>query len=185
MTKKKSETIQNNSAPAQVDTAAEVLVTEVAQATSQSITTTAVEAVLDSDNQEEFPLVGDVSGVSLAETQNTSTPALPVNLADVLATAGEQSPAPADAGTLRADGAVENSPLVGAVSGDNTGEKLSELLAESMTVTSQIDGFRRGGIAWSRTPTTIALDDLSEEQIVAIAGEPMLDVVFNTAPAAD
>lgn len=57
--------------------------------------------------------------------------------------------------------------------------------AESITVASQIDGFRRGGIAWSRTPTTIALEDLSEAQIVAIAAEPLLDVVFNAAPAAE
>lgn len=101
----------------------------------------------------------------MAKKQNTSAPKASEKPADVLAPAVASAAAQA--------------------TGDGAGEKLSELLAESMTVTSQIDGFRRGGIAWSRTPTTIALDDLSEEQIVAIAGEPMLDVVFNAAPTAD
>lgn len=124
----------------------------------------------------------------MAKKQNTSAPKASEKPADVLAPAVASAAAQASTDTVSTGAlvnGVENIPPVGEATGDGTGEKLSELLAESMTVTSQIDGFRRGGIVWSRTPTTIALDDLSEEQIVAIAGEPMLDVVFNAAPAAD
>lgn len=124
----------------------------------------------------------------MAKKQNTSAPKASEKPADVLAPAVASAAAQASTDTVSTGAlvsGVENIPLVGDATGDGTGEKLSELLAESMTVTSQIDGFRRGGIAWSRTPTTIALDELSEDQVVAIAAEPLLDVVFNAAPAAD
>lgn len=123
----------------------------------------------------------------MSKKQNTSAPKASEKPADVLAPAVASAAAQASTDTVSPGALVsgaENFPPVGEATGDGTGEELSELLAESMTVTSQIDGFRRAGIAWSRTSTTIALDDLSEEQIVAISGEPMLDVVFNAAQAA-
>lgn len=45
-----------------------------------------------------------------------------------------------------------------------------------LLVTSKKHGFRRGGRAWSETPTAIALAELSPEQLDAIEKEPMLFV---------
>lgn len=124
----------------------------------------------------------------MAKKQNTSAPTASSKPADVLAPAVASAAAQADTVTVSTGAlvnGVESIPPVGEATGDGTGEKLADLIAESMTVTSQVDGFRRGGIAWSTTPISIALDELSEDQIVAIAAEPLLDVVFKAAPAAD
>jgi hypothetical protein len=45
-------------------------------------------------------------------------------------------------------------------------------------VISRQEGFRRAGRAWSAQPTTVPVDELSEEQIEALVREPMLRVAF-------
>lgn len=49
---------------------------------------------------------------------------------------------------------------------------------KAIRVVSQIDGFRRGGRAWSKAPTDVSFDDLTEEQLKQILAEPLLTVVF-------
>lgn len=52
-------------------------------------------------------------------------------------------------------------------------------IAEStagLAVTSIRDGFRRAGYSFGKQPTVIPVSDLSEEQMEAIANEPMLSV---------
>lgn len=45
-----------------------------------------------------------------------------------------------------------------------------------LAVSSMRDGFRRAGRTFSKQPTVIAVSELSEEEIEAIANEPMLSV---------
>jgi hypothetical protein len=45
-----------------------------------------------------------------------------------------------------------------------------------LEVQSKQAGFRRAGRAWSTEPTFVALDDLTEEQFLALEAEPMLIV---------
>ena len=45
-----------------------------------------------------------------------------------------------------------------------------------LRVVAAQDGFRRGGRAWSKEPTDVALSDLSREQIAQIKAEPKLAV---------
>jgi hypothetical protein len=45
-----------------------------------------------------------------------------------------------------------------------------------LEVTSKMDGFRRAGIAWTKTPTFVALSDLTDEQVAQIKNEPELTV---------
>lgn len=68
-----------------------------------------------------------------------------------------------------------------ALAGDGTGDTLEALVAESIIVTSDVDGFRRAGRPWSKSPTTVSLDELSREQLAMLEGEPMLKVVYVAA----
>ncbi|MBI2278191.1 MAG: hypothetical protein HYU74_12625 [Dechloromonas sp.] len=116
------------------------------------------------------------------KTPNKPATAKPVIPAEVLPT-GVAKATPAgtallDPATQPDSGHVENSPLLG----DGAGDPLPELVAESVTVIAQDEGFRRAGIRWSRTPTTVLIDDLSDADIKALVSEPLLDVVFNAAP---
>lgn len=43
-------------------------------------------------------------------------------------------------------------------------------------VVSAVDGFRRGGRAWSRTPTVVDTAELSAAQLEQLRAEPMLTV---------
>ena len=47
-----------------------------------------------------------------------------------------------------------------------------------ITVTSRWEGFRRAGRAWSVTPTTVAVESLSTDQLQAIEREPALIVAW-------
>lgn len=49
---------------------------------------------------------------------------------------------------------------------------------DALVVVSRKDGFRRAGRAWKTTPTTIPLDELTEDQIKQLLAEPMLKVDF-------
>jgi hypothetical protein len=47
---------------------------------------------------------------------------------------------------------------------------------ESLIITSKVEGFRRAGRAWSKSPTTVLVSELSDEQIEQLTAEPMLEV---------
>ena len=115
-----------------------------------------------------------------AVTQNTSAPATPGTPADVSA----RSPAQvADRASTQPASAISASDDQGklppAGAGDN--QSLDSLISHSVVVTARRDGFRRAGRVWSKTPTTVPMDELSEADIEALAGEPLLDLVFLAA----
>jgi len=47
---------------------------------------------------------------------------------------------------------------------------------KALQVVAKVDSFRRGGIVFGRTETTVRLDELTTEQIKQIKGEPLLAV---------
>lgn len=47
---------------------------------------------------------------------------------------------------------------------------------KALQVVAKVDSFRRGGIVFGRTETTVRLDELSAEQVEQIKGEPLLAV---------
>lgn len=51
-------------------------------------------------------------------------------------------------------------------------------VAVAIIVTAKTEGFRRAGRAWSRTPTRVEIDELTEGQLDALVAETMLDVTF-------
>lgn len=53
---------------------------------------------------------------------------------------------------------------------------------QMLQVVSKRDGFRRAGRAWSGT-TTVALDELTQEQYEQLAAEPMLVTLLLETPA--
>ena len=111
--------------------------------------------------------------------KNTSATETPVDPADVLATgaaqAAPQASAPEGPAT-QPDGNEGNSPLTG--ESPAAGQPLDELVVEAVTVVSEVEGFRRAGRAWSRTPITVPIDELSEAQIMALEQEPLLAVAY-------
>lgn len=116
------------------------------------------------------------------QAPNTSATAKPVIPAEVLPNGVAQA-TPAgttllDPAKLPDSGNVESSPL----GGEGADDLLPDLVAESITVVAQDEGFRRAGIRWSRTPITVPLDELSDADIEALVNEPMLNIVFNAAP---
>lgn len=117
-----------------------------------------------------------------AASKDTSATEKPVNPADVLATEAAQAASPASAPegpAIQPDGDEGNLPLSGeppAVS-----PPLDDLVVEAIMVVSEVEGFRRAGRAWSRTPITVPVDELSEEQIAALEREPLLAVVYVAA----
>lgn len=62
--------------------------------------------------------------------------------------------------------------------------KKPEPSTQILRITSAIDGFRRAGRAWSKTPIDVALADLTEEQIALLEAEPMLNIVELTGAEA-
>lgn len=53
----------------------------------------------------------------------------------------------------------------------------SEPTIVALLVTSQVEGFRRAGRAWHKEQTRVEIADLSEQQVIALFEEPMLEVV--------
>ena len=47
---------------------------------------------------------------------------------------------------------------------------------ETLVVTSAVEGFRRAGRAWSKTPTEVAAADFDEAGLAALEAEPLLTV---------
>lgn len=56
---------------------------------------------------------------------------------------------------------------------DNNGEPT----VVALLITSQVEGFRRAGRAWGKTQTRVEIDDLTEQEVIALFDEPMLEVV--------
>ncbi len=113
---------------------------------------------------------------------NTSATETPVNPADVLAAgaaqAAPQASAPEGPAT-QPDGNEGSLPPTGESTAAD--QRLDELVVEAITVVSEVEGFRRAGRAWSRTPITVPIDELSEAQILALEQEPLLAVVYVAA----
>lgn len=51
-------------------------------------------------------------------------------------------------------------------------------VATHVVVVARWEGFRRAGRAWRIEPTTVAVDEFSDEQLEALLGEPALSVSF-------
>lgn len=134
-------------------------------------------------------------------TKNTSAPKEPGNSADVSpegisfgASATEAAQAASQANQPAA-GQPTSEIKVASTEGDTglaevadftqapEGAPLEAIAIQSLLVTSQVDGFRRAGRAWSRTPTLVLAEDLSEAEIEALCREPQLKVVFVGNPA--
>ena len=116
-----------------------------------------------------------------AAKPNTPAPAQTGNTAEVPATVASQEATQAEPlqnPSTSASGEVESLPPVGEDFGDGP---LPEIVVDSVTVTSAVEGFRRAGRAWSRTPTTVPASELSEDQLKVLSSEPMLTVVFGAA----
>ncbi|WP_374342587.1 hypothetical protein [Azonexus sp.] len=47
-----------------------------------------------------------------------------------------------------------------------------------LVVAARKDGFRRAGRAWTKAPTTVAIEEFSDEQIESLLEEPMLAIHF-------
>lgn len=105
--------------------------------------------------------------------KNTSAAQVPGNSADVSATEVVQATSIAnspDAGQTSSDEA-QVFPPEGAAKTDKP------LVAKALTVSAKTEGFRRAGRRWTVEAQTVDIDDFSQEQIEALLGEPMLDVL--------
>jgi hypothetical protein len=80
--------------------------------------------------------------------------------------------APADAAG-KPEGAAS---AAGAATDTGAGKKGTTQSIPGLEVTSTRDGFRRAGLVWSKEPTTVAVDSLSEAQIGMLLKEPALSV---------
>lgn len=122
-------------------------------------------------------------------TPNTSAPGKPETPADVSATVAAPDATPADPLPVvegeqlsREEQAIppagEGVNGADEVTGDGAGDPLAALAVAAVIVTSEIEGFRRAGRSWSRTPTTVAFAELGDEAIAALLAEPLLQVTF-------
>lgn len=105
-------------------------------------------------------------------SQNTSAAAAPGNTADVSAAEAVQAASQAIA------------PQAGQSSSDEAkgippeGEAKLAPAVTHLLVVAKKEGFRRAGRAWSAAETKVAVDEFTDQQILDLAAEPMLDVVF-------
>lgn len=61
--------------------------------------------------------------------------------------------------------------------GETQAKPETEPVIVALLVTAKVEGFCRAGRAWSKEQTRVEVADLSEEQVAALFGESMLDVV--------
>lgn len=116
-----------------------------------------------------------------AAKPNTPATAQTGNAAEVSATVASQEvtqAAPLQNPSNSANGTVESLPPVG--EGSAAG-MLSEVEPAAVIVVSEVEGFRRAGRAWSRTPTTVPMAELDEETIKVLEAEPLLSVAYLAA----
>lgn len=109
-----------------------------------------------------------------AAKPNTPATAQTGNTAEVSATVATQA-APLQNPSNSAHGNEEKHPPVG--EGPAAG-KLADIMADGVIVTSEVEGFRRAGRAWSRTPTTVPMAELDEATIKVLEAEPLLSVAY-------
>lgn len=121
-------------------------------------------------------------------TPNTSAPGKPEAPADVSATVAVPAATPAAASTVvegeqSSSGDQALSPLgegvtAEAVTAPVNGNLLPPLGVVAVIVTSEVEGFRRAGRPWSRTPTTVPIEELDDAALLALEAEPLLQVVY-------
>lgn len=58
----------------------------------------------------------------------------------------------------------------------DAGQTTTQGSTRGLEVISTRDGFRRAGFAWSKEPTLVALDMLTDEQVDQLKNEPALTV---------
>lgn len=123
-------------------------------------------------------------------TEHTPAPGLPETAAEVLsatvaapaatqaaappAVEGEQLPSEDTALPPEGEGVAAGAEITG----DGTGDLLPPLDVVAIIVTSDIEGFRRAGRPWSRTPTTVLIEELDDAAIIALEAEPLLQVGY-------
>jgi len=112
-----------------------------------------------------------------AAKPNTSATAQTGNTAEVSATVATPA-APLQNPSNSAHGDEEKLPPVGEGS---AADKLDDVVVDGVIVTSEVEGFRRAGRAWSRTPTTVPMAELDEETIKVLEAEPLLSVAYLAA----
>lgn len=132
--------------------------------------------------------------------EHTPAPGLPETTADVLsATVAALAATPAAAPTAvegeqtsSGDKALppvgEGVDAGGVVTGDGEGDPLPPVEVAAIIVTSEVEGFRRAGRVWSRTPTEVAIEEMADKALEALLAEPLLQVTFvaaGTEQAAD
>lgn len=88
-----------------------------------------------------------------------------------------QANAPADKSAVPLPAAAISTETEKAQEKINTGDGDAPV-CKQIVIASKVEGFRRAGRAWSKTPVTLPLEDFTETQIQALADEPMLDVHF-------
>lgn len=109
-----------------------------------------------------------------AKPKNTSAPTAPETRAEVSAQ-GEASASPGAGFQLHVEGAKLNL-AEGSTPPQGAGDDGHAVKA--IRVVASHDGFRRGGRAWSTSPTTVSVDEFTPEQLAAIETEPLLDVAY-------
>lgn len=99
---------------------------------------------------------------------DTSAPVATENQADVSVAVEEQSSAAASTEPV-----TQAEPIVETPAASPEGDPV----VTALLVTARHDGFRRAGRSWSRQPTRVEIEELSEAEIAVLYAEPLLDVV--------
>lgn len=58
------------------------------------------------------------------------------------------------------------------------GKADKDIVAKSLIVSAKAENFRRSGRAWSKAETTVSIDEFTADQVEALLGEPMLNVLI-------
>lgn len=114
-------------------------------------------------------------------SQNTSAATEPGNKADV-------SPKGTSVGASAPEAAQVASQAIAPQAGQSSSDEAKGITPKGgakqapavthLLVVAKKEGFRRAGRAWSAAETKVAVDEFTDQQILDLAAEPMLDVVF-------
>lgn len=61
--------------------------------------------------------------------------------------------------------------------GETQAKNETEPVIVALLVTAKVEGFCRAGRAWHKEQTRVEIADLTEQQVIALFEEPMLEVV--------
>lgn len=111
-----------------------------------------------------------------AAPKNTSAAAVPGNDADVSAVAAAKAAVQAETSQAGQQPPIEETKVVPPPGAKPAAAKKAPV-AKALIVKAKADGFRRAGRRWSATEETVSIADFTAEQVKALRGEPMLDVV--------